>query len=248
MSQTFSFFTGKSSGRVFLWAHRGDSFHAPENTMAAFRAAERAGADGIELDVHLSREGVPVVLHDATLDRTTDGRGPVARRTVRELRRLDAGGWFAPSFAGERVPTLEEVFAWAKDRLRLNVEIKTAAAADAVCRLLRRYPGVRILVSSFDHRALEKLREEAPLLPLGFLSDGHLWRRAAERAARCGAESFHPRHDAVTGPLVAACHRRRMAVHAWTVDDPVRFRRLKRRGVDGVMTNDPQALAREFMG
>src|SRR5512134_1609461 len=91
-----------------VWAHRGASAAAPENTMAAFRAAEAAGADGIELDVHLSRDGVPVVIHDATLERTTTGTGRVAARSVAALQSLDAGSWFAPHFADEVLPTLEE--------------------------------------------------------------------------------------------------------------------------------------------
>lgn len=233
----------RSAKGIFLWAHRGASRKAPENTMSAFRAAELAGADGIELDVHLSRDGVPVVLHDETLDRTTSGHGPVARRTLRELRRLDAGRWFSPAFAGEPLPTLEEVFIWAKDRLRLNVEIKSPAAAEGVRLLLDRYPRIRVLVSSFDHGALERLRGDAPELPLGFLSDSFFWRRALERGGTCGAESFHPRFDTVSAPLVRGCRSRGMLVHAWTVDDPALLRRLRRRGVDGIMTNDPGRLA-----
>ena len=95
----------------FIWAHRGASASAPENTLAAFRAAEAAGAAGIELDVHLSADGVPVVIHDETVDRTTDGHGPVAALTLCRLRQLDAGRWFAPAFAGEALPTLEEILA-----------------------------------------------------------------------------------------------------------------------------------------
>ncbi len=126
--------------------------------MAAFRAAEAAGADGIELDVHLSRDGVPVVIHDETIDRTTDGRGAVRRMSTGELRRLDAGGWFAAEFAGERLPELAEVLSWAGDRQRLNVEIKGADAGIAVLRQLRDFPQARVLISSFDHRLLQELR------------------------------------------------------------------------------------------
>lgn len=228
----------------FIWAHRGASATAPENTMAAFRAAAAAGADGIELDVHLSRDGVPVVIHDETVDRTTDGHGPVAAIPLARLRQLDAGGWFAPTFAGEQVPTLEEVFAWTADRLRLNVEIKAVPAGLAVIELLRAYPLARVLISSFDHALLERLRLRSPDLPLGFLVDSRFWRRAVRRATRCRAESVHPRHDLLSRPLLSACLRHSLAVHCWTVDRPELCLSLRRRGVAGIFTNDPALIAR----
>lgn len=230
----------------FIWAHRGASATAPENTMAAFRAAAVAGADGIELDVHLSRDGVPVVIHDETVDRTTDGRGRVAAMSLGELRQLDAGGWFAPSFAGEQVPTIEEVFAWAADRLRLNVEIKAVPAGLAVIELLRSYPLVRVLISSFDHALLERLRLQNPDLPLGFLVDSRFWRRAVCRATRCRAESVHPRYDRLSRPLLAACLRHGLAVHCWTVDRPDLCASLRRCGIAGIFTNDPALIVRHL--
>jgi glycerophosphoryl diester phosphodiesterase len=214
--------------------------------MAAFLAAEAAGADGLELDVHLSRDGVPVVIHDETVDRTTNGQGPVARMTLEGLRHLDAGGWFHPSFVGETVPTLEEVFAWAGDRLRLNVEIKAVAAGLAVIELLQNYPLARVLISSFDHRLLEGLRLQNPDLPLGFLFESRFWRRAVRRAARCGAESVHPRYDLFSSSLAAACQRHGLAVHCWTVDRPDVCISLQRLGVAGVFTNDPALLVRQL--
>lgn len=230
----------------FIWAHRGSSATAPENTMAAFRAASAVGADGIELDVHLSRDGVPVVIHDETVDRTTDGHGPVNVLSLRHLRQLDAGGWFDPAFAGEAVPTLEEVLAWAADRLRLNVEIKAVPAGLAVIELLRAYPLARVLVSSFDHTLLEQLRLKNPDLPLGFLVDSRFWRRAIQRAVDNRAESVHPRYDLLSRPLQAACQRHGLAVHCWTVDRPEVCASLRRRGVAGVFTNDPALIVRHL--
>ena len=232
----------------FLWAHRGASGRAPENTLAAFRAALEDGADGIELDVHLSRDGVPVVIHDPDLERTTNGRGAVAVRTLRELQGLDAGSWFAPEFAGERLPTLEEVFAWAGDRLLLNVEIKDAAAGRAVLLLYQSHPGVRILVSSFDHRLLAHLRRQAPALPLAFLWESRFWHRAVARAAAAGARSFHPRADRTSRQLVRACHCRGLQVFPWTVDSPETARKLLLQGVDGVFTNHVGRLRASLPG
>lgn len=212
---------------------------APENTLAAFRLAEEFGADGVELDVHLTRDGVPVVIHDETLERTTTGHGPIRRRSAAALRRYDAGSWFGPDWVGEAVPTLNEVFIWAGERIRLNVEIKSAPAGRAVLELVQQYKDVRVLVSSFDHRVLTELRSLAPELPLGFLLDRRNWRGALRRAVAAGAESLHPRADLVSRTLVAACSEAGLAVVPWTVNRPEEWRRLLRCGVTGVFTDDP---------
>lgn len=225
--------------RVFIWAHRGASGSAPENSLSAFVKAEQHGADGIELDVHLSRDGVPVVIHDETVDRTTDGCGPVAQMDLRRLRDLDAGRWFAPEFAGEPVPTLDEVLHWAGDRLRLNVEIKSVSAGRAVLNLLAKYPQANVLVSSFRHDLLCRLRQYSSDLPLAFLTDSGFWRLALKRAVACRAESFHPPERAVTRIMVDTCHRFGLRVFPWTVDAPGRRADLVRIGVDGFFTNIP---------
>lgn len=212
--------------------------------MAAFRAAEGAGADGIELDVHLSREGVPVVLHDETLERTSNGHGRVVDWSLPELRRLDAGSWFAPAFADERIPTLQEVLDWVGERLQVNVEIKSAAAGAAVLSLLRDFPRSRVLISSFDHRLLAWLRRQDATLPLGFLCDSRFWRGGVRRAVVAGAESFHPRVDLLSRSLLAACHQGGLAVYPWTVDTPTEASHCLLLGVSGLFTNDPQGIAR----
>jgi len=224
---------------LFIWGHRGASALAPENTMAAFALAEAIGADGIELDVHLSRDGVPVVLHDETVDRTTDGCGHVEDLTLDQLQQLDAGSWFDPDSAGERIPTLDEVLTWAGARLRINIEIKSAAAGRAVLQLLAAHPQARVLVSSFDHALLAGLRRQSPELPLGFLCDTRFWRRSLQRAIAAGAESFHPEVHFCSRPLVEACHRHGLKVYPWTVDAPRRQSSLKRIGVDGWFSNLP---------
>lgn len=226
-----------------IWAHRGASADAPENTLAAFALAEAQGADGIEFDVQLSADGVPVVIHDATLQRTTDGRGKVAATAWPELSRLDAGSWFAPQFAGEGLPSLEQVLVWAGDRLRLNLEFKDPAAASSLLELLQRFPASRVLVSSFDHALLEQLRAAAPGLAIGFLSESRFWRRHLERARRCGAVSFHPRLDRVSRPLLAACRSMGLAVFPWTLDELSPARRLRRLGIAGLFTNLPGKMA-----
>ena len=210
--------------------------------MAAFLAAEAAGASGIELDVHLTRDGVAVVIHDETLERTTSGQGPVNRRTYREIRALEAGSWFDPVFRGERVPSLEEVMAWAEGRLRLNIEIKAADAGLAVLDLLKQHPHVRVLLSSFNHRLLARIHGLAPELALGYLVEVPLWHLALRRAVRHQATSFHPRVDRVSRAMVTACRRQGMDIVPWTVDDLEQLDALRRQGVQGVFTNDPQKI------
>lgn len=228
-------FTAKNG--FYLWAHRGASAFAPENTLASFRLAESLDADGIELDVHLSSDGVPVVIHDETLERTTDGRGNVARMTVDRLQQLDAGSWFDPRFQAETIPTLQEVLAWAGSRLALNVEIKTPEAALGVLSLLKEHPDVRVLVSSFNHGALEILSEEDPLLPLGFLTEGYFWRRALRRARAAGAYSFHPNIDRLSDAMQREVLDADLRLFPFTVDDPLRAQQLRSGGVQGIFTN-----------
>ena len=229
---------------IFVWAHRGASALAPENTLAAFRAAEAAGADGVELDVQLSRDGVPMVLHDETLDRTSDGRGSVSALSLEQIKRLDAGSWFSADFAGEKIPTLEEALHWGGSRLRFNVEIKDSAAAQAVLELSRSYPQTSIVVSSFDHDLLQRLRCSAPNLPLAFLWDNPDWAVAVERAAACAAESFNPRYKDLSVELLTDCHRLGLAIYPWTVNTVVELKHCRNLGVDGVFCNNPgQVLA-----
>ena len=224
---------------IFVWAHRGASTLAPENTLAAFKLAEAAGAGGLELDVQLSRDGVPVVLHDETLDRTSDGRGPVSELSLEHIKRLDAGSWFSPDFAGEKIPTLQETLQWGGSRLRFNIEIKDSAAGQAVLELSRSYSQASIVVSSFDHDLLHRLRCNAPNLPLAFLWESPDWAAAVERAAACAAESFNPLYGYLSADLVTDCHRRGLAVYPWTVDTLAELKHCRRLNVDGVFCNNP---------
>jgi glycerophosphoryl diester phosphodiesterase len=244
-------------------AHRGASARAPENTLAAFDAALRDGATVLEFDVRLTRDDAPVVLHDATLDRTTDGRGPVAAVSLSDLRRLDAGGWFGPRFRGERVPTLDETLAFAHGRCGVNIELKTepdrrarrgAGRADeagrlalAVARSIRRarFPGL-LVISSFSRPALAAARAAMPRVRLGLLAS-----RSARglRAAHAGLRlwSFHP-HQRLVGPRrIALARRLGLRILVWPVNDPRAFRRLAALAIDGVMTDDP-ALMRAVSG
>lgn len=234
-----------------IFAHRGASGEAPENTLTAFERAVEAGADGVECDVHLSRDGVPVVIHDDTVDRTTDGRGPVQHHTLAALRALDAGAWFGDGrFRGARVPTLAEVLhLLVPTGLALNVELKTEGhlypgLVDTVAELLRRSGmAARSVVSSFSLDTLRELRVVAPELAGAAV----LHRRAdtAAALARAGAEGLRALHvpGATCSPeLVAACRAAGLAVCAWTVNAPAEATRLFALGVDAVVTDQPARL------
>lgn len=226
----------------FLWAHRGASSLAPENTMAAFSIALECGADGLELDIHLSRDGVPVAIHDETLDRTTAGHGQVGSKTLRQLQLLDAGSWFSAEFAGESIPALEDVLKTFSGRVRLNLEIKEFRAGMAVLELLKRYPDADCVVSSFDFQLLERLRAADESLPIAVLYASGNWRHAVRFASSLHAVAFHPEAGQVGRPMIAACRQAQLPVYVWTVDHPVHARSLFRTGVAGVFTNDPLAL------
>jgi len=238
-------------------AHRGASAVAPPNTLAAFRRAAELGADGIELDVHLSADGVPVVIHDATVDRTTDGTGRVADLPLSALKELDAGSWFDLAFAGERIPTLGEVFEEVGRTLLINVELKVAPGEDqgleaAVVALVERH-GLqeRVLLSSFNPMALRRVRRLAPGIPLGLLYEAATLSRLARLVAWAmrglRPEAIHPHWRLIRPSTVRRAHARGRRVVAWTVDEPSGMQRLVGWGVDGIITNHPDRL-RDVIG
>jgi glycerophosphoryl diester phosphodiesterase len=229
---------------ALIIAHRGASAVAPESTRAAIVAAVRAGARMIELDVQLTKDRRLVIIHDGRLERTTNGRGRVRAWRYAQLARLDAGSWFHPRFAGERLLTASQALQAVPRPVGINFELKRTWARRAlvarVRRLLGRVSGRRLLVSSFDPALLRPLRGSgAPLaLICRIRPDGSL-----RRAIRLGCAAWHPFHSLVTRRRVARAHEAGLRVHAWTVDQPALARRLLRLGVDGIFTNDPARLA-----
>lgn len=228
-----------------IWAHRGFSALYPENTMPAFRAAAQAGATGVEFDVQLTADGVPVVLHDARVNRTTDGRGRVDELTWEEVQRLDAGVRHGEAFRGTRVPSLAEVLTFLRDEaphLLVNVELKSVRH-DRVRLIQRTWCMIcemglrsRTVISSFDHDLLRILRQMAPAAPLAVLVER--WSRRAERVAQeLRAAAVHIDAGAVTPQWVQDQHARGRKVRAYTVNDVADFRRLAAAGVDGVFTD-----------
>ncbi|QYR20377.1 glycerophosphodiester phosphodiesterase [Paenibacillus sp. sptzw28] len=213
-------------------AHRGASGLAPENTMSAFNAAMSFPfVQWIELDVQLSRNGVPVVIHDDTLNRTTSAAGRVADFTTSQLSRLDAGRWFSKSFAGESLPLLEQVLDATVGRCRLNIELKTYGG---------RYPGMErrvvellyakglerdAVITSFDTEALRKVRELSPEVTTGLIIDAAPQSLVSDLFA-LGASFLSIAHKRITHALMAAMKSREITVMAWTVNDIATMKKL----------------------
>ena len=232
---------------MWIVAHRGASGYAPENTLAAFRRAVELGATFIETDLQLSRDAHFVALHDATLDRTTNGRGRVHDFKLAELRELDAGSWFDPKFAGERIPTLEEILRFAKETdVVFYLELKPAGAwgvEHALVGALRDAGETgRVVVLSFDAATLEAVRRLEPTLMTGFLFDRPCG-DVVERAVGIGARQLAPRGDLVSPALIAEARRNDLQVVTWTINEPAYMRALRGVGVHGIMTDYPDRLA-----
>lgn len=234
---------------IALFAHRGNSSEAPENTSAAFRLALDAGADGVEFDVQLSRDRVPVVIHDETLERTTDGTGLVTERSLAELKALDAGAWKGHAFAGERIPTLEETLVLFRDSdILVNIELKTSeilyeGLAKASARLVKAMGMARrVVISSFNHHSLLESAREAPEIARAPLLYAHLvepWRYVRAN----GFQALHVERHACTEALVRGCRAAGIPLRAYTVNAEEAFRHLAALGVDGVFTDRPRMLA-----
>ena len=220
--------------------------YAPESTRASIRAALRCRVDMIELDVQVTRDRRLVIFHDHTLDRTTDGRGLLARRRYAELARLDAGAWFAPRFAGERILLASQVLRAIPAPCRINLELKrTMQPAVLIRRLVRcvRWTGTvrRVLVSSFDAGLLARLKQADPRIPRALLC-ARRPQPALRKAVRLGCTAFHPHYSLITPSLVEAAHAAGLRVHTWTVNRVRDARRLLDMGVDGMVSNVPDRI------
>ncbi|MFE2414794.1 glycerophosphodiester phosphodiesterase [Kitasatospora sp. NPDC059408] len=234
---------------VTVFAHRGGSSAAPENTLVSDEVARRAGAQWIENDVQPSRDGVPYVLHDDTVDRTTNGTGRVRDLTAAQLDALDAGSWFAPAYAGTRLPTLAAQLEDLRTRGgNLLLEIKGPHTRDEVARIVKevRDHGMtgRVFVQSFQVDALRYARELAPELPLGLLRS-ELDPDPVATARDLGLTAYNPSDDALAPRpgVVKDLHATGVAVNVWTVDAPARWKALEEAGVDGIITDRPAELA-----
>jgi glycerophosphoryl diester phosphodiesterase len=233
-----------------LFAHRGARRAAPENTLPAFARALEMGVDGVELDVHLSCDGRLVVFHDYTLDRLTNGSGPVAEHSAAELAALDAGTHFDSSYAKTGIPTLDQVLDLIGDQCAVNVEIKSiepdgGPAVQALARTIAsRNLYDQVIVSSFNPISLIHLRWLDPAIRLGLLFaaplPAHL--RFAWFTPILQPEALHPCSERVDANFMEWARDRGCAVNVWTVNDLNEARRLQHLGVDAIITDVPDAL------
>ncbi|MFG1816477.1 glycerophosphodiester phosphodiesterase [Kribbella sp. NPDC049174] len=242
-------FIRKPGAPLRVWAHRGGSSAAPENTAASDEVARRGRAEWIENDVQPTKDGVPVILHDTTVDRTTDGTGAVRSLTAAQVAGLDAGSWFAPAYAGQRVPTLASQLDGLKTRGgNLLLEVKGEHTRASVERIVQeihsRGMSSRVFVQSFEPQHLRWMRELAPELPLGLLRST-LDPDPVAIAKDLELSAYNPSDAAYqTRPgIVAELHAAGVAVNVWTVDDATRWNALEKAGVDGIITNRPAELA-----
>lgn len=240
--------------RPTIFAHRGSSAYAPENTLAAFELALEQNADGIELDAKLSADGHVVVIHDDTVDRTTNGTGRIKNLTLAEIKKLDAGSKFPPKFKPQKIPTLEEVFDAVGGKLFINVEVTNYSSPtddlpDKIVSLIEEFHlESSVLLSSFNFIALCKARSLQSAIPLGLLTI------TGTTKAICWAKlirwnpllALHPPLADTTPELIRALQSRAARVHVYTVNQPQDLHKLFTMGVDGIFTDDP-VLAKKVL-
>ncbi|CAJ1004181.1 MULTISPECIES: glycerophosphodiester phosphodiesterase family protein [Bacillales] len=230
-------------------AHRGASGYAPENTMAAFRKAVEMKADYIELDVHVSKDGHLVVIHDNTVDRTTNGTGRVGALTLKEMLRLDAGRFFHSAFAGEPIPTLDQVLDEFRGKIGILIELKSpelypgveSKVADALQkRGMDKARSAKVIVQSFHFESLKRFHKLLPDIPIGVLTNkaSHLTDAMLDEFATY-ANYVNPSRNLVTADLTDRIHERGMQVFAWTVRKRAEVNPLLIAGVDGIITDFP---------
>jgi glycerophosphoryl diester phosphodiesterase len=225
-------------------AHRGASSYAPENTLAAFDLALQMGVHHIELDIHSTRDGHIVVIHDDTVDRTTNGSGPVTSHTLAVLRELDAGAWYGATFVGERIPTFEEVLARYKGRVHIHTEIKGHAPylSQRTADLIRWHGMVgQVTITWFQKVRLEEVRAYAPKLPTGWLV-GEVSDATIAQARALGLTQLCPRANTVMPTLVRRLHAEGFAVRAWGVTTEELMQQVVQAGGDGMTVNFPDKI------
>ena len=270
----------RERGRVWVVGHRGAMGHCPENTLASFERGLQLGADWIELDVHLSRDNALIVIHDETLDRTTNGQGAVREHSLAELKALDAGSWFGPEYAGEPIPTLDEVLGWLNsglvgtniDQKLINRGVTGQSAVNkiedfdgslggpikkdklwfllyyagieaAVVEALDRYGMTeQVIVISFDHRTVQRVKTLDPRIATGVLYSGRPVDGGVSLAAQAQADAILPHWAHVTAADVAGAHSAGLSVAPWASSDPAVLRGLIDAGVDAIGTNHPDVL------
>lgn len=241
--------------KPLITAHRGFSGRFPENTLRAVKEALRIGVDGIEVDARTTRDGVVILMHDETVDRTTDGRGRVRELTWREIRQLDAGSWRGEEFRGEPVPRLEDVLSETAGRTVLHVEVKERGEEEAVLKVIRECGALDwVVVTSFHPEVIRNVYYLEPRVGRSLIVG---WLRAGEDvkkglpihwALECGANSLALYRGHVNEQIITYAHKRLLSVGAWTVNDVDEAAGLAMIGVDNITTDHPDIMLNYMRG
>lgn len=248
-------FASNGKSEMVNVAHRGASGHAPENTMAAFEKAFEMKADFIEIDVQMTRDGRLVAIHDTTVNRTTNGNGFVGDYTLEEIQQLDAGSWFGEEFAGERVPTFEEIIDEYRGKIGILIELKSPelypgmeekVAEALIERNMHKPNNGKIIIQSFNHESVQLSKQLLPNIPHGVLA-GLTWADVTdEQLAQFAtyADFFNPNMNIVTEDLVDRVHLAGMEIYAYTVRTQEQADNLFELEVDGIITDFPEYVYR----
>lgn len=231
--------------KTLVIAHRGASGSAPENTIPSFRKALEMGVDFIELDIHLSKDGELIVMHDETVSRTTNGKGKIKNLTLSQIKGLDAGSWFSGEYKGLVVPTLDEVFQLVSGKTKLLIEVKgTSVKSKGIEKILidkiYRYNAKKwCVVQSFDEKILEKIREVDPSVSLHRLISGPI---VFQSKKTDDFLALNPHYRFATKRKIEKLHSKNLKIFVWTVNDVEKMKKLIAMGVDGIITNFPEKL------
>lgn len=233
---------------ALIFGHRGASAYAPENTLAAYRLAEEMGAHGIEIDVQCCKDGEVVVLHDPFLDRVSSGKGYVWEHTLAELKAMDFGIRFPDKYAGEQIPTLDEVLDLiAASPMALNIEIKSTpfrydpTLVEKTCKKVLAHGKAvaeKTIISSFDHQCLKAYQKLDPQMQIGLLYSANLY-RPGDYARTVEANAIHPFYMMLDEAGVSNCKEQGIQVNVWTVDEPKDIKKMIALGCDRIITNRP---------
>ena len=230
-------------------AHRGASGSAPENTIVAFKKAIEIGVDAVELDLHGTADGEVVVIHDASLDRTTNHSGQVNQATLETIKHADAGGWFAPEFVDEPVPTLVEALECIAKQTIAVLEIKDPLIAETVVAEIREtHTQDLAVIISFHTAVLQTVRSLEPRIPTGWLIGNHNNHASpvqlCQQLGALGSNLLNVNHQRITAEFAYEIRRRGIALWCWTVDDLSRMREMTAFGVQGITSNHPEHFAK----
>lgn len=236
--------------KILNIAHRGASELAPENTLPAFIKAIECGADIIELDVHLTADGEIVVTHDESIRRITGEDGKIKRLEFNFLRSLDFGKWFSEQFAGEKIPSLREVFEKLGDKIKFNIEIKMGekyypGIVDRLLELINHYRmKENVILSSFDLKTIKILSEKSLDIPLGIIFDRMEWDYLLKSAKKINCSFIVPDKRITTEREIEKAHRIGLSVYPYVINEKEEIQKFIKYGVDGIITNNPERVSK----